>query len=130
MIILGFPTSNKRWKNSWFFVGGEWGRNVSARGRLNLAAKKVPRHFTSPDAWSKAVSVLLDEEISHLAVKAVLPLDERGHPFLLNEDKMIAHRLFSRLPAKLPRRKFYLLSFSFIVSLFPLLILGDFSCSV
>ncbi|KAK0578548.1 hypothetical protein LWI29_012027 [Acer saccharum] len=23
--IWGFPTSNKRWKNSWFFVGGEWG---------------------------------------------------------------------------------------------------------
>ncbi|KAK0592172.1 hypothetical protein LWI29_014488 [Acer saccharum] len=101
--IWGFPTSNKRWKNSWFFVGGKWGRDVSARGRLNLAAKKVPRHFTSPDTWSKAVPVLLDEEISHLATAAVLPLDERGRPFLLDEDKMIAQRLFSRLLARLPR---------------------------
>ncbi|KAK0606839.1 hypothetical protein LWI29_005032 [Acer saccharum] len=92
-----------RWKNSWFFVGGKWGRDVSARGHLNLAAKKVPRHFTSPDAWSKATPVLLDVEISHLAATAVLPLDERGHPFLLDEDKMIAKWLFSRLPARLPR---------------------------
>ncbi|KAK0576392.1 hypothetical protein LWI29_016748 [Acer saccharum] len=91
------------WKNSWFFVGGKWGRDVSAHGRLNLAAKKVPRHFTSPDAWSKAIPVLLDIEISRLAVAAVLPLDERGCPFLLDEDKMIAQRLFLRLPARLPR---------------------------
>ncbi|KAK0588177.1 hypothetical protein LWI29_035418 [Acer saccharum] len=53
--IWGFPSSNKRWKNSWFFVGGEWGRNVSANSRLSLVARKVPRHFTSPDAWSKRV---------------------------------------------------------------------------
>ncbi|KAK0571468.1 hypothetical protein LWI29_016523 [Acer saccharum] len=72
--IWGFPTSNKRWKNSWFFVGGEWGRNVPASSRHNLSAKKIPRHFTSPAAWSKAAPVLLDGEISHLAAAAVLPL--------------------------------------------------------
>ncbi|KAK0575635.1 hypothetical protein LWI29_004207 [Acer saccharum] len=104
--IWGFPTSNKRWKNSWFFVGGKWGRDVSARGHLNLAAKKVPRHFTSPDAWSKATPVLLDAEISRLAAAAVLPLDERGRPFLLDEDKMIDQRLFSHLPARLPHRHY------------------------
>ncbi|KAK0574545.1 hypothetical protein LWI29_025263 [Acer saccharum] len=103
--IWGFPSSNKRWKNSWFFLGGKWGRDVSARGRLNLAAKKVPRHFTSPDAWSKATSVLLDVEISRLAALAVLPLDEMGRPFLLDQDKMIAQWLFSRLPVRLPRLK-------------------------
>ena len=75
--IWGFPTSNKRWKNSWFFVGGEWGRDVPASSRRNLSVKKVPRHFTSPEAWSKAVPVLLDGEISHLAVAAVLLLDLR-----------------------------------------------------
>ncbi|KAK0578755.1 hypothetical protein LWI29_015694 [Acer saccharum] len=101
--IWGFPSSNKRWKNSWFFVGGEWGRNVSANSRLSLAARKVPRHFTSPDAWSKTVPVLLDAEISHLAAAAVLPLDERGRSFLLDEGKMIAKGLFPRLPARLPR---------------------------
>ncbi|KAK0585815.1 hypothetical protein LWI29_034318 [Acer saccharum] len=101
--IWGFPSSNKRWKNSWFFVGGEWGRNVSANSRLSLVARKVPRHFTSPDAWSKTVPVLLDAEISHLAAAAVLPLDERGRSFLLDEDKMIAKGLFPRLPARLPR---------------------------
>ena len=103
---------------------------MSARGHLNLTAKKVPRHFTSPDAWSKAIPVLLDIEISRLPTAAVLPLDERGRPFLLDEDKMIAQRLFSRLPARLPRSKFYMFSFSFIVLLSPLLIFGDFSCSV
>ncbi|KAK0585643.1 hypothetical protein LWI29_031746 [Acer saccharum] len=92
--IWGFPSSNKRWKNSWFFIGGEWGRNVSANSHLSLAARKVPRHFTSPDAWSKTVPVLLDAEVSHLAAVAVLPLDERGRSFLLDEDKMIAKGLF------------------------------------
>ena len=87
--IWGFPTSKKRWKNSWFFVGGEWDRDVPASGRRNLLAKKVPRHFTSPEAWSKAIPVLLDGEISNLATAAVLPLDERGRPFLLDEEKMI-----------------------------------------
>ncbi|KAK0585069.1 hypothetical protein LWI29_023016 [Acer saccharum] len=76
---------------------------MSTSGRLSLVAKKVPRHFTSPDAWSKAVPVLLDVEVSHLAAVAVLPLDERGRSFLLDEDKMIAKGLFPRLPARLPR---------------------------
>ncbi|KAK0608199.1 hypothetical protein LWI29_027025 [Acer saccharum] len=75
--IWGFPTSNKRWENSWFFAGGEWGRDVLASGHRNLLAKKVPRHFTSLEAWSKAVPVLLDGEISHLAAVAVFPLDLR-----------------------------------------------------
>ncbi|KAK0571754.1 hypothetical protein LWI29_020980 [Acer saccharum] len=75
--IWGFPTSNKRWKNSWFFTGGEWGRNVPAHNRHNLLARKVPRHFTSPEAWSKAAPALTDREVSHLAAAAVLPLDSR-----------------------------------------------------
>ncbi|KAK0585059.1 hypothetical protein LWI29_022835 [Acer saccharum] len=103
--IWGFPTSNKRWKNSWFFVGGEWGRDVPASSHRNLSAKKVPRHFTSPEAWSKAVPVLLDGEISHLAAVAVLPLDLRDRSFLLDEEKMIAQRVFTCLHARLPRRK-------------------------
>ncbi|KAK0580421.1 hypothetical protein LWI29_001793 [Acer saccharum] len=98
--ILGFPTSNKRWKNSWFFTGGEWGRDVPASSRRNFSAKRVPRHFTSP---SQTVPVLLDGEISHLAAAVVLPLDERGRSFLLEEEKMIAQRVFTRLPARLPR---------------------------
>ncbi|KAK0598870.1 hypothetical protein LWI29_000210 [Acer saccharum] len=101
--IWGFPTSNKRWKNSWFFAGGEWGRDVPASSRRNLSAKKVPRHFTSPEVWSKAVPVLLDREISHLAAAAVLPLDSRDRSFLLDEEKMISQQIFTRLPARLPR---------------------------
>ena len=104
--IWGFPTSNKRWKNSWFFTGGEWGRSVSADSRRNFVAKRVPRHFTSPDAWSKADPALSDAEVSHLAAAAVLPLDERGREFLLVEEKMISQQIFTRLPAELPRRKF------------------------
>ncbi|KAK0577965.1 hypothetical protein LWI29_003018 [Acer saccharum] len=101
--IWGFPTSNKRWKNSWFFVGGEWGRDVPASSRRNLSAKKVPRHFTSLEAWSKAAPVLLDREISHLAVAAVLPLNSRDRSFLLDEEKMISQQIFTRLHARLPR---------------------------
>ncbi|KAK1576572.1 hypothetical protein Q3G72_015021 [Acer saccharum] len=119
--IWGFPTSNKRWKNSWFFVVGEWGRDVPASGRRNLSAKKVPRYFTSPEAWSKAIPVLLDGEISHLVAAAVLSLDESGRPFLLDEEKMITQWIFPRLPARLPRRKFYLLSFN-VITLFVLLV--------
>ncbi|KAK0600499.1 hypothetical protein LWI29_015539 [Acer saccharum] len=103
--IWGFPTSNKRWKNSWFFTGGEWGRDVPASNRRNLLAKKVPRHFTSPEAWSKAAPILLDREVSHLAAAAVLPLDSRDRSFLLDEEKMIAQQIFTRLHARLPRRK-------------------------
>ncbi|KAK0588977.1 hypothetical protein LWI29_007964 [Acer saccharum] len=98
--ILGFPTSNKRWKNSWFFAGDEWGRDVLASSRRNFSTKRVPRHFTSP---SQTVPVLLDGEVSHLATAAVLPLDKRGRSFLLDEEKMIAQRVFTHLPARLPR---------------------------
>ncbi|KAK0588157.1 hypothetical protein LWI29_035186 [Acer saccharum] len=56
---------------------GEWGRNVPAHNRHNLLARKVPRHFTSPEAWSKAAPALTDREVSHLAAAAVLPLDSR-----------------------------------------------------
>ncbi|KAK0572421.1 hypothetical protein LWI29_031363 [Acer saccharum] len=101
--IWGFPTSNKRWKNSWFFVGGKWGRDVPASSRHNLPTRKVPKHFTSPAAWSKGIPILLDAEISHLAAAAVLPLDERGRSFLLDEEKMITKQIFPRLPARLPR---------------------------
>ncbi|KAK0595319.1 hypothetical protein LWI29_005616 [Acer saccharum] len=101
--IWGFPTSNKRWKNNWFFVGGAWGRDVPARARHNLSAGRVPKHFTSPDSWSKAIPTLLDDEISHLAAIAVLPLDEGGRSFLLDEEKMITQRIFPRLPTRLPR---------------------------
>ncbi|KAK0589289.1 hypothetical protein LWI29_012148 [Acer saccharum] len=101
--IWGFPTSNKRWKNSWFFVGGEWGRDVPASSRRNLLAKKVPRHFTSPETWSKATPVLLDGEVSRLAAAAVLPLSSRGRSFLLDEEKMISEGIFTRLHARLPR---------------------------
>ncbi|KAK0599479.1 hypothetical protein LWI29_005681 [Acer saccharum] len=101
--IWGFPTSNKRWKNSWFFAGGEWGRDVPASSRRNLLAKKIPRYFTSPEAWSKAVPILLDGEISYLTATTVPPLGLRARSFLLDEEKMIAQRVFTRLPARLPR---------------------------
>ena len=124
--IWGFPTSNKRWKNSWFFIGSEWGRDVPASSHHNLPARKVPRHFTSPEAWSKGIPILLDAEISHLAAAAVLPLDERGRSFLLDEEKMITKQIFSRLPARLPRHKFHTLYFSIIVLFLMLLTSGCF----
>ncbi|KAK0571881.1 hypothetical protein LWI29_022996 [Acer saccharum] len=66
-------------------------------------AKKVPRHFTSPEAWSKATPVLLDREVSRLAAAAVLPLSSRDRSFLLDEEKMISEGIFTRLHARLPR---------------------------
>ena len=79
---------------------------MSASNRHNFSAKKVPRHFTSPEAWLKAAPVLLDREISHLAAVAVLPLRERDRSFLLDEEKMISEGIFTRLHARLPRCKF------------------------
>ena len=73
---------------------------------LILAAKRVPWHFASPDAWSKTDPVLSDNEVSHLAAAAVLPLDERGDEFLLVEEKLISQGIFTRLSAGLTRRKF------------------------
>ncbi|KAK0571694.1 hypothetical protein LWI29_020109 [Acer saccharum] len=61
------------------------------------------RHFTSPEAWSKAAPTLMDREVSHLAAAAVLPLDSRGRSFLLDEEKMISQQIFTRLHARLPR---------------------------
>ncbi|KAK0576949.1 hypothetical protein LWI29_025733 [Acer saccharum] len=61
------------------------------------------RHFTSPEAWSKAAPTLMDREVSHLAAAAVLPLDSRGRSFLLDEEKMISLEIFTRLHARLPR---------------------------
>ncbi|KAK4856246.1 hypothetical protein QYF36_015660 [Acer negundo] len=92
--IWGLPTSNKRWKNIWFFVSGAWGRDTLGSAHRNLLARKVPRHFTSPEVWSKMLSILSDDEISHLTAVAVLPLAKRGEPFLLDEEKMIKGRLF------------------------------------
>ena len=44
----------------------------------NFAAKRVPRHFASPDAWSKTDPVLSVDELSRLAAAAILPLEERA----------------------------------------------------
>lgn len=105
--IWGFPTSNKRWKNSWFFTGRDWGRDSLADVNHNFQAKKVPRHITSPEFWTKIDLVLLDAKITHVATVAILPLFERGRSFLLEEEKMITQGIFTRLPARLPRHKFY-----------------------
>ncbi|KAK0572343.1 hypothetical protein LWI29_030181 [Acer saccharum] len=83
--------------------GTEWGRDVPALSRRNLLARKVPRHFTSPEAWSKAAPALMDREVSHLAAAVVLPLDSRGRSFLLDEEKMISLEIFTRLHTRLPR---------------------------
>ncbi|KAK0581929.1 hypothetical protein LWI29_019678 [Acer saccharum] len=103
--LLSSPVENwiPEGVNSWFFVGGEWGRDVPASSGRKLSVKKVPRHFTSPEAWSKAAPVLLDREISRLAAATVLPLSSRNRSFLLDEEKMISEGIFTRLHARLPR---------------------------
>ena len=78
---------------------------MPASSHRNLSAKKVPRHFTSPEAWSKATLVLLDREVSRLAAAAVLTLCSRDRSFLLDEEKMISEGIFTRLHARLPRCK-------------------------
>ncbi|KAK0596261.1 hypothetical protein LWI29_014178 [Acer saccharum] len=98
-----FPLRTRGGRIVGFFFGGEWGRDVPASNRRNLSAKKVPKHFTSPEAWSKAAPVLLDREISRLAAAAVLPLSSRDRSFLLDEEKMNSEGIFTRLHARLPR---------------------------
>ena len=106
--IWGFPTSNKRWKNSWFFAGGEWGRNNEADPRRNLRASRVPRHFTSPDAWTKASPVLTPHEVKNVTDAAVLSLIKRGQEHLLDEARMVTCGVFPRLSGRRRRCKFLL----------------------
>ena len=105
--VWGFPTSNKRWKNSWFFVGGEWGRDNSADPRRNLLASKVPRHFTSPEAWSKALPALTPHEVKNVTEAAVLSLAKRGQEYFLDEARMVTCGIFPRLSARRRRCKFF-----------------------
>jgi hypothetical protein len=110
--VWGFPTSNKRWKNSWFFVGGEWGRNNPADPRRNLRASKVPRHFTSPEAWTKASPALTPHEVKNVTDAAVLSLAKRGQEHLLDEARMVTCSVFPRLSARRRRCKLSFLNFS------------------
>ena len=87
-------------------VSGAWGRDAPVSTHLNFPAKKVPRHFTSLKSWSKTLSVLSDNGISHPTVATILLLAKRGQPFLLDKEKMIAQWIFPRLSTRRHHRKF------------------------
>ena len=98
--LWDLPTSNKRWKNSWFFVSGDWHRGVKASARRDLRAGWVPRHFTSPDSWRNTPFFLTEKEVAQVAKVAATPLARRRISFLLNENKMIELGLFPYLHAR------------------------------
>ena len=106
--LWGLPSSNKRWKNSWFFISGDWHRGFRESARRNLRARRVPRHFTSPDSWCNSSPLLSDKEVAQVAKIATTSLAERGISFLLNEERMIAGGLFPPLHARLRRCKSFL----------------------
>ena len=111
--LWGLLSSNKRWKNSWFFVSGDWHKGARASVRRELRARWVPRHFISPDSWCSSPPSLTDKEVAQVAKIAATPLTRRGASFLLNEEKMIELGLFPRLHARFRRCKsFFFLSLS------------------
>ncbi|KAK0574245.1 hypothetical protein LWI29_020337 [Acer saccharum] len=96
--VWGFPTSNKFWKNSWFFVGKDWGQSISFDLDGTQMTCRVPRYFCTPQ-WNHLTSAFTDEELKTLARAAVRPLEKRGKPYLYKEGKMIKARLFPQISA-------------------------------
>ncbi|KAK0570577.1 hypothetical protein LWI29_003400 [Acer saccharum] len=91
--VWGFPTSNKFWKNSWFFVGKDWGQSISFDLDGTQMTCRVPRYFCTPQ-WNHLTSAFTDEELKTLARAAVRPLEKRGKPYLYREGKMIKAHFF------------------------------------
>ncbi|KAK0601389.1 hypothetical protein LWI29_023790 [Acer saccharum] len=100
--VWGFPTSNKFWKNSWFFVGKRWGQSISFDLDGTRMTCRVPRYFCTPQ-WNHMTSAFTDEELKTLARAAVRPLEKRGKPYLYNEGKMIKACLFPQISARRKR---------------------------
>ncbi|KAK0579786.1 hypothetical protein LWI29_031429 [Acer saccharum] len=100
--VWGFPTSNKFWKNNWFFVGKLWGQSISLDLDGTRMTCRVPRYFCTPQ-WNHTTSAFTDEELKTLAWAAVRPLEKRGKPYLYNEGKMIKARLFPQIYARRKR---------------------------
>ncbi|KAK0586984.1 hypothetical protein LWI29_015697 [Acer saccharum] len=96
--VWGFPTSNKFWKNSWFFVGKDWGQSISFDLDGTQMTCQVPRYFCTPQ-WNHLTSAFTDEELKTLARAAVRPLEKRGKPYLYREGKMIKAHLFPQISA-------------------------------
>ncbi|KAK1575900.1 hypothetical protein Q3G72_009348 [Acer saccharum] len=97
--VWGFPSSNKFWKSSWFFVGGHWGQSVSFDLEETRVTYKVPRYFCSPERWNRATPTYTDSELVALAWAAVRPLAKRGRSYLYSESKMIKAHLFPQISA-------------------------------
>ncbi|KAK0578741.1 hypothetical protein LWI29_015512 [Acer saccharum] len=100
--VWGFPTSNKFWKNSWFFVGKNWGQSISFDLDGTRMTCLVPQYFCTPQ-WNHLTSAFTNEELKTLARAAVRPLEKRGKPYLYNEGKMIKARLFPQISTRRKR---------------------------
>ncbi|KAK3222193.1 hypothetical protein Dsin_009218 [Dipteronia sinensis] len=97
--VWGFPTSNKFRKNSWFFVGGDWGRSISFDIEGSQMTRRVPRYFCAPQ-WNHMTLSFTDEELKTMTRAAFRPVEKRGRPYLFDEKKMITARLFPQLSAR------------------------------
>ena len=106
--VWGFLSSNKFWKNSWFFVGKRWGQSVSFDLDGTRVTRMVPRYFCSPDAWNHTTPYYTDDELKTLAQAAVRPLEKRGKPYLFDEEKMVRARLFPHISTRRRRCKFFI----------------------
>ncbi|KAK0591234.1 hypothetical protein LWI29_037327 [Acer saccharum] len=83
--VWGFPTSNKFWKNSWFFVGKRWGQSINFDLDGTRMTCRVPRYFCTPQ-WNHMTSAFTVEELKTLARAAVRPLEKRGKPYLYKRE--------------------------------------------
>ncbi|KAK3230169.1 hypothetical protein Dsin_002050 [Dipteronia sinensis] len=87
--IWGFPTSNKYWKNNWFFVQGEWGETVVADPRQELARNSVPRHFYSPELWNQTPTTLTEDQAKNVVKAAQTTWEARDRCILFTEKDLL-----------------------------------------
>ena len=65
------------------------------------------RHFTSLEAWSKALPALTPHEVKNVTEAAVLSLAKRGQEYFLDEARMVTCDVFPRLSARRRHCKFF-----------------------
>ncbi|XP_052294419.1 uncharacterized protein LOC127901343 [Citrus sinensis] len=96
-IVLDFPGSCRGWKNKYFVVGGNWGRDVE----LTKGWFKVPTHFSRPVTWKKKVDI--GDKLSVRVEKGLLNAED--WKLLLTSERLLSTYLISSLPHYSKKKK-------------------------
>ncbi|GAY46713.1 hypothetical protein CUMW_099180 [Citrus unshiu] len=92
--VLG---SCRGWKNKYFVVGGNWGRDVE----LTKGWFKVPTHFSRPVTWKKKVDI--GDKLSVRVEKGLLNAED--WKLLLTSERLLSTYLISSLPHYSKKKK-------------------------